>query len=472
MPEIKQRKMEAPSSEKERIKRKRKEENKKRRRKKEEEKLLAKLKKKEKQEKEVAEKPKGPKEPDHPPPSHKQSAASSRDTWGRWSQEEWDKWNAEKKGQHWKQKSWRYWTGYIQPKEESQDSEEEEEKEAEESSKRPRIAFGDRRLKNLNLKRGRMGPDSSGDEHQELLQVEEGELQAEAAEEEEPHGVGELTRFDGSAPKPFPPSRNGPTGKEWTRVDLIVDSGASDSTLPLGVLPGVKDRFSKAMFTHLLPSKGIKHFYPEAAFLRDIRFLGYAQLTSKSDQEPAIWALTNAVKNTLSARGVTCRLENSPKGDAHGMSNGDRDLQEHWRIMWSSKSRRWSTPNHHCYHGWWSAVVFFKKNLLMRSPRMVWHRSGNWKGEIGSSLFHDLENVLITGYVHNTNWKQGGTLVFIWVLDCIRLRRSLEPHNESLWYKLLGANRQINSGMQTWMRSPCVVHGRQVRESRRTIRKL
>ena len=216
MPEIKQRKMEVPPSEKERIKRKRKEENKKRRMKKEEEKLLAKLKKKEKQEKEVAEKPKGPKEPDHPPLSHKQSAASSRDKWGRWSQEEWDQWNAEKKGQHWKQKSWRYWTGYVQPKEESQDSEEEEEKEVEESSKRPRIAFGDRRLKNLDLKRGRMGPDSSAsgsgdsprheeaeDEHQELLQVEEGELEAEAAEEEEPHGVGELTRFDVSAPKPF-----------------------------------------------------------------------------------------------------------------------------------------------------------------------------------------------------------------------------------------------------------------------------
>ena len=215
-----ERKMEVPPSEKERIKRKRKEENKKRRMKKEE-KLLAKLKKKEKQEKEVAEKPTGPKEPDHPPPSHRPSAASSRDKWGRWSQEEWDIWNAEKRGQHWKQKSWRYWTGYVQPKDESQDSEEEEQ-EVEESSKRPRIAFGDRRLQNLDLKRGRMGPDSSasgsgdsphheeaGDEHQELLQ--EGELQAEAAEEEEPHGVGELTRFDGSAPKPFPPSRNGPT---------------------------------------------------------------------------------------------------------------------------------------------------------------------------------------------------------------------------------------------------------------------
>ena len=161
MPEIKQRRMEVPPSEKEKNRRKRKEENKKRRMKNEEENLLAKLKKEEKQKKkEVAGKPKSPQEPDHPPPSHRQSATSSRDRWGRWSQEEWDKWHAEKKGQHWRQKPWRFWTGYIQPKEETEDSEEEE-KEAEESTKRPRIAFGDRRLKGLNLKRGRMGPASS-----------------------------------------------------------------------------------------------------------------------------------------------------------------------------------------------------------------------------------------------------------------------------------------------------------------------
>ena len=73
------------------------------------------------------------------------------------------------------------------------------------------------------------------DELQELLQGEEGELQAEVEEEEEPQGAGELTRFDGSAPKPFPASRNGPAGKGWTRVDLIVDSGESDSTLRIGV---------------------------------------------------------------------------------------------------------------------------------------------------------------------------------------------------------------------------------------------
>ena len=79
MPEIRQRKMEVPPSEKKRLQRKRQEEKKKKRVKK----VLAKLKKKEKQEKEVAEKPKGPKEPDHPPPSQRQGAASSRDKWGR-----------------------------------------------------------------------------------------------------------------------------------------------------------------------------------------------------------------------------------------------------------------------------------------------------------------------------------------------------------------------------------------------------
>ena len=135
------------------------------------------------------------------------------------------------------------------------------------------------------------------------------------------------------------------------------------------------------MFTHLLPSKGIEHFYPEAALLRDIRFLGYAQLILKSDQEPAILATTNAVKNTLSARGVACRFQNSPKGDAHGMSNGEsessvaiaqglaRTLKDHvefkiekmidpkFTIVTMVGGVRWYFFTH-CF-------------LLMRSPRMV-----------------------------------------------------------------------------------------------------
>ena len=37
----------------------------------------------------------------------------------------------------------------------------------------------------------------------------------------------------------YKPSPNGPEGKDWTRVDSIVDSGASDSTIPKGILPNV-----------------------------------------------------------------------------------------------------------------------------------------------------------------------------------------------------------------------------------------
>ena len=49
-------------------------------------------------------------------------------------------------------------------------------------------------------------------------------------------GRGSLNRLE--PPVKIPWSNEGPQGENWTRVDLIVDSGASDSTLPLGVLPG------------------------------------------------------------------------------------------------------------------------------------------------------------------------------------------------------------------------------------------
>ena len=87
-----------------------------------------------------------------------------------------------------------------------------------------------------------------------------------------------------------------------------------------------RDRQSKALFTHLVPAKGVEHFYPEEALLRDIKFLGYSKVTLKSDQEPSIVALANAVKNSLSGKGIQCQIENSPKGDAHGMSNGEAEL--------------------------------------------------------------------------------------------------------------------------------------------------
>ena len=88
----------------------------------------------------------------------------------------------------------------------------------------------------------------------------------------------------------------------------------------------VRDRKSKALFAHLVPSKGVEHFYPEHALVRDIKFLGYPSVVIKSDQAPAIKALAEAVKNSFAAKGgVRVQLENSPKGDDHGKSNGEAE---------------------------------------------------------------------------------------------------------------------------------------------------
>ena len=54
--------------------------------------------------------------------------------------------------------------------------------------------------------------------------------------DDKPEGRGELSYF-AEAPKSVKASNNGPTGKGWTRVDYIVDSAPSDSTMPVGVLP-------------------------------------------------------------------------------------------------------------------------------------------------------------------------------------------------------------------------------------------
>ena len=90
--------------------------------------------------------------------------------------------------------------------------EKEKEKEEERSKARGSAASA-RRSSSFNPSKGRMGGSTSEDEEK-----------------------GELHRLE--APEKVPRSQDGPQGENWTRVDLIVDSAASDSTLPIGVLPG------------------------------------------------------------------------------------------------------------------------------------------------------------------------------------------------------------------------------------------
>ena len=98
-------------------------------------------------------------------------------------------------------------------KERKKERKEKEEKEEKEKSKARGSAASARQSSSFNPSKGRMGGSTSEDEEK-----------------------GELHRLEalGSVPR----SQEGLQGENWTRVDLIVDSGASDSSLPIGVLPG------------------------------------------------------------------------------------------------------------------------------------------------------------------------------------------------------------------------------------------
>ena len=98
-------------------------------------------------------------------------------------------------------------------KKKKKERKEKEKEKEEEGSKARGSAASARQSSSFNPSKGRMGGSTSEDEEK-----------------------GELHRLE--APEKVPRSQDGPQGENWTRVDLIVDSGASDSTLPIGVLPG------------------------------------------------------------------------------------------------------------------------------------------------------------------------------------------------------------------------------------------
>ena len=58
----------------------------------------------------------------------------------------------------------------------------------------------------------------------------------------------------------------------------------------------VKDRQSKAVFSHPVPSKGTEHPYATKVLMQDLDELGYKRITLKCDQEHALNAVVKAVK--------------------------------------------------------------------------------------------------------------------------------------------------------------------------------
>ena len=114
------------------------------------------------------------------------------------------------------------------------------------------------------------------------------------------------------------------------------EKGVPGKSLPTVVL---RDRASKAIFSHLLPTKGtVGSTYPEKAVLRDLNWLGYKRLVLKTDQENAIKALGAAVKAGFPE---DLTLEESPKGDSHGQSN-DTAENAVQRVQGQVRSMPWN----------------------------------------------------------------------------------------------------------------------------------
>ena len=70
-----------------------------------------------------------------------------------------------------------------------------------------------------------------------------------------------------------------------------------------------------------MPSKGVTHPNPARDLLADLDFMEYKRVIFKSDQEPSIVALCDAVKNGWHGEIVP---EASPKGESKSIGEVDR----------------------------------------------------------------------------------------------------------------------------------------------------
>ena len=86
----------------------------------------------------------------------------------------------------------------------------------------------------------------------------------------------------------------------------------------------VRDRKHKSIWSHPVPSTGVTHPFPARALMADVDFMVYWRVIVKSDQEPSIVALCDAVKNGWHGDTVP---EASPKGESKRKGEVERAVQ-------------------------------------------------------------------------------------------------------------------------------------------------
>ena len=87
----------------------------------------------------------------------------------------------------------------------------------------------------------------------------------------------------------------------------------------------VRDRWTKHLFAHVLPYKGVtKGPYGSKLLLNDIKKLGYSKLVIRHDPKHALTSVAEAVKNGIEG---TLIIEKSPKGVKESKGEIERAVQ-------------------------------------------------------------------------------------------------------------------------------------------------
>ena len=121
---------------------------------------------------------------------------------------------------------------------------------------------------------------------------------------------------------------------------MTEEDKAEEESMPMLV---IHDRDTKMKFAHIVPNKGV-HPYAVARVAKDLELLGHTEIILKSDGEPAMISLKQAVKNEIAGITVTeeCEPEvgnkiekvipeESPVGDSQSNGEAERELSGVYR---------------------------------------------------------------------------------------------------------------------------------------------
>ena len=82
---------------------------------------------------------------------------------------------------------------------------------------------------------------------------------------------------------------------------------------------------SKSLFAHVLPGKGLEHDWPAQQLLENLRSLAYKRIVLRCDQEPAIMALVERVRQWCDD--IDIITETAPTADKNANGAAERAVQ-------------------------------------------------------------------------------------------------------------------------------------------------